>query len=142
MARLPVALFVVIALTGCGASGGEQLESGDSAALRRELSRVRTAATAGDRDAAAGALRAFRIRVAKLRRAERLDRALADQLRAGARQAETRVALEVAAAPAPGGAVEPPPAPAPAAEQAPRADKPAPGKGNGKGRGRRDDDDD
>ena len=80
MNRLQAALLVALALCGCGASGSEQLEPGDSAALRRELSRARTAATAGDRDAAAGALRRFRIRVAKLRRAERLDPALAEQL--------------------------------------------------------------
>ena len=140
MTRLPAALLVALALTGCGSSAGEQLERRDSAALRRDLSQARTAATAGDRGTAADALRAFRIKVAKLRRAGRLDPALADQLRAGARQAEARVALEVAA---------PPTTEAPSAEQAPappaaapRTDKPQPGKGNGRGRGTKEEDDD
>lgn len=146
MARVPAAVVLVVALAGCGGASGDRLEADDAAALRRELSRARTAATAGDRDGATTALRAFRSGVAKLNRAERLDRALAARLRDGARQAEMRVALEVAAPaeqaparPAKPGAAEPA---SRAAEPGPRAAKPGKGGGNGKGRGRKDDDDD
>ena len=139
MRRLPAALLAAAALAGCGSSAGDALEPRDSAALRRELSRARAAATAGDRRAAADALRAFRIRVATLRRAERLDPALADRLREGARQAATRVALEVAA---PAAAPSPDQAPAAPAPSGDAGDKPGSAKGKGKGRGGDEDKDD
>lgn len=123
MARLLAVLTIATLAAGCGSSAGDPLDAREAAALRRQLGEARTAAIAADRPAAAAALRGFRVRVARLRRAERLDPARAEQLRVGARQAEVRVALEVAA-PVAG------PTPAPASSV------PSRGEGNGKGKGK------
>jgi hypothetical protein len=112
--RVAVAIGLVAAVAGCGASGrgAEPLAAEDALVLTRLLGEARAAGVENDPDGTRAALREFRSEVTELERRGGIDPIDADALRAGARQAEASVEEDVRSPPAkPEPEQEEPPAP-------------------------------
>lgn len=106
-----VILAVALACGGCGGSDKETepgLTASQARSLTARLDQARQAGTARDLPQTLARLRAFRARVASLRRAGALDASTARRLRLGAVRAEARANTELAAPPA---VTQPAPAP-------------------------------
>lgn len=117
MARRSCAAIIAAALAfgGCGGSDAPEpgLTDAQEHALAVPLDQARQAGAARDLPGTLKQLRAFRARVAQLRRSGALDAATAKRLRVGAARAEARAASELAAPPAQPAVTTPAPAPAP-----------------------------
>lgn len=120
MARRSCAALIAaaVAFGGCGGSDTQEpgLTDAQEHALAAPLDQARQAGAARDLPGTLKQLRAFRARVAQLRRAGALDAATAKRLRVGAARAEARAASELAAPPAQPAVTTPAPAPAPPAK--------------------------
>lgn len=109
-------LAAALAFGGCGGSDEPPqpgLSSVQAHALAVPLDQARQAGAGRDLAGTLKALRAFRARVAQLRRAGALDAATAKRLRVGAARAEARAASELAAPPPQPAATTPAPTPEP-----------------------------
>jgi hypothetical protein len=140
-----IAVVGALAVTGCGSDPSPQgLAPGQAQALQQRLEEARAAAARRDAAGTGTALRAFRRDLTLLARQGALSPAQAERLRAGARQAEARAAVELAPPPSPPPvpdvrATSPPAAGADPAQPGRGHDK---GKGKGEGKGEGDDDED
>ena len=132
--RALIAALVAVALGGCG--GDEPaLSPGAADELHAQVSAVREAAGAGDRDAALEALDGLAARVRELESGGSLAEADAVALRRGIGRAKRRVRQEVTA---PTPTATPTPTPTATAEPtaAPEANDNGKAKGKGKGKGK------
>lgn len=116
--RTATALLLVVALGGCGSSGGNAgpgLTSGQAQGLVAQLEAARGAAAARNLAGTEAAINRFRRSVARLRRAGALSDASARALRIGAARVLARVKSDNAPPPQPAPTqTTPAPAPAPA----------------------------
>ena len=117
MSRRWILALAVVAAAGCGSE--PQLGASTAAALHKEIAAARTAAGAGDRDAAVAALTAAGKRIDRAESAGELSPEAADALRRGVARARRRAAREIAPP-------QPTPEPTPAATAQPRPRPPRP----------------
>ena len=131
MSRRWILALAVVAAAGCGSE--PQLGASTAAALHKQIAAARTAAGAGDRDAAVAALTAAGKRIDRAESAGELSPEAADALRRGVARARRRAAREIAPpqpTPEPTPAATPSPTPTATATPAPPAPEP---KGKAKG---------
>ncbi len=93
----PAAIFAALALAGCG-GGRSGLTPSEQTQLLGLIGKARTAAAAGNRDAAQAALGQLRTRITHLRLAGELDAARAARMQTVAAQAQSAVRAQSPAA--------------------------------------------